>query len=101
MARALREWFLRFWDSFRRRRSDADLEEELMLHLDLASGDAQRRGQSSDIAARAARLQAGGVSQAMDALRDQRGLPWVDAAMTACARVPRLVFRHRFTAFEI
>ena len=95
MARALREWFLRLWESFRRRRSDADLEDELRLHLELAGEHARRRDQSPNTAARAARLHAGGVSQAMDALRDQRGLPWIDAAMTSCARVPRLVIRHR------
>ena len=48
------------------------------LHLELAGDDVRRRGESPEAARRAARLQAGGVAQAMDALRDQRGLPWLD-----------------------
>ena len=95
MERKLREWFLRFWSTFRQRRSDTDLEEELRLHLELAAADARHRGQPPDDANRAARLRAGGVAQAMDALRDQRGLPWIDAALSGVGNLPRLVFRHR------
>src|SRR6185503_18338821 len=43
-----------------------------------AEEDARRRGLDLDDASRAARIEAGGVSQAMEALRDQRGLPWLD-----------------------
>ena len=64
--RVCREWVRRCWASVRRRRTDADLEQELRLHLELAAEDGNR-------------IQAGGISQAMDALRDQRGLPWLDA----------------------
>ena len=49
------------------------------MHLELAADDAQRRGHTPEDAVRAARIRAGGVSQAMDALRDQRGLPSIDA----------------------
>ncbi len=73
---ALREWTCRLRGTLRRNRADRDLEEELRLHLELAAEDARRRGDSPERAARAARLQAGGVPQAMEALRDQRGLPW-------------------------
>src|SRR2546427_1790098 len=73
---ALREWTCRLRGTLRRNRPDRDLEEELRLHLELAAEDARRRGDSPERAARAARLQAGGVPQAMEALRDQRGLPW-------------------------
>jgi predicted permease len=74
----LREWIGRLWGTLRRRRADRDLEEELRLHLELAAEDARRRGGSPESAARAARLTAGGIPQAMEALRDQRGLPWLD-----------------------
>ena len=40
--------------------------------------DQSPRGLDRDDAVRAARIEAGGASQAMDALRDQRGLPWLD-----------------------
>src|SRR2546425_9736059 len=74
---ALREWTCRLRGTLRRNRADRDLEEELRLHLEFAAEDARRRGDSPERAARAARLQAGGVPQAMEALRDQRGLPWL------------------------
>jgi predicted permease len=74
---ALREWIGRLWGTLRGNRADRDLEEELRLHLELSEEDARRRGESPDRAARAARIQAGGIAQTMEALRDQRGLPWL------------------------
>ena len=74
----LREWLHRLRGALRRGRRDPDLEAELRMHLELAAEEARRRGQSHGDAARAVRLQAGNVPQAMEALRDQRGLPWLD-----------------------
>lgn len=76
MAR-IREWISRLWGAVRRNPRDADLEEELRLHLELAAEDMQRRMGATEGAVRAAHLKAGSVAQAMDALRDQRGLPWL------------------------
>src|SRR5438552_6567277 len=76
--RTLREWIHRLLETLRPGRSNDDVEEELRLHLELAAEDGRRRGLSSADSARAARLKAGDASQAMDAVRDQRGLPWVD-----------------------
>ena len=73
----LREWVSRLWGTLSGTRADRDLEEELRLHLELAADDARRRGDSPERAVRAAGLQAGGLQQAMEALRDQRGLPWL------------------------
>ena len=58
MAR-LREWVIRVWGTLRPDRQDHDLEQELRLHQELAGEN-------------------GGVAQAMEAMRDQRGLPWLD-----------------------
>lgn len=74
----LREWMQRLRGSLVPSRRDSDLEQELRLHLELAAEDARRRGLSSAESARVARLEAGRTSQAMDALRDQRGMPWLD-----------------------
>jgi hypothetical protein len=74
----LREWLHRVVGTLRPRRRDGELDEELRLHLELGAEDARRRDLTPDDAARAARLSAGGAAQAMDALRDQRGLPWLD-----------------------
>jgi predicted permease len=76
--RVLREWIHRLRGTLLPSRRDADLDEELRLHVALAAEEARRRGLEPADAARAARLEAGGASQAMDTLRDQRGLPWLD-----------------------
>jgi putative ABC transport system permease protein len=75
----------------RRGRRDRDLEEELRLHLELAAEDAQRR----DEPMRAARLQAGGVAQAMDSIRDQRGWPWLHAVASDLVFASRQLRKHR------
>jgi predicted permease len=76
--RLIREWSHRIVGMLLRRRRDDDLEEELRSHLELAAEDALRRGVGPDEAARAARLRVGGVSQSMEALRDRRGVPWLE-----------------------
>ena len=76
--RVLREWIHRLSGTVLPRRRDSDLEEKLRLHLELGEEDARRRGLNATDSVRAARLKAGGTSQAMDALRDQRGVPWLD-----------------------
>ncbi len=74
----LREWLRRLWGAFRRNPSDRDLERELAHHLQSAEADLRRRGHSPREAARQARVRFGGSAQAIEALRDQRGLPWLD-----------------------
>src|SRR5262245_60566248 len=74
----LREWVSRLWGTFRRHRTDRELEEELRLHLALATEEEERRAESPEHARRVARIRAGGVTQAIEALRDQRGLPLLD-----------------------
>ena len=76
--RIFREWIQRFKGTLLPARRDADLEHELRSHMEIAAEDKRRRGLDPDDASRAARIEVGGASQAMDALRDQRGLPWLD-----------------------
>src|SRR5262249_27839554 len=71
-------WMRRLWGTFRRSSRERELEEELRIHLEFAREEMRRRGGPTEDAERAARLQSGGVEQAMEALRDQRGLPWLD-----------------------
>jgi predicted permease len=61
--RAIREWVHRLWGTLRPGRRDDDLAEELRLHAALAAESGRRESSAA---------------QAMDALRDQRGLPWLD-----------------------
>ena len=79
--RAIREWLLRTLGAFRRRRSDADLEEELRFHIELASEAAAVSRPKGEVpeARRNAHIRAGGLSQALDALRDQRGAPRLES----------------------
>jgi macrolide transport system ATP-binding/permease protein len=74
----LREWLLRLVATLHPRRHDRDLERELRSHLELAVLNEHQQGRSVDEASRAAALHTGGVAQAVEALRDQRGLPWLD-----------------------
>ncbi len=73
----LREWMCRLWGTLWRNPSDRDLERELTFHLEMAEEDLRRRGHSPGDAARVARVRFGGSAQALEALRDQRGFPWV------------------------
>src|SRR5688572_1700554 len=87
----LREWLHRLLGTVRPRRGDADLQEELRLHMELAAEDAQRRGQP----VRAARMHTGGAGHAMDALRDQRGWPWLQALLADVVFAWRQLNKHR------
>jgi putative ABC transport system permease protein len=94
--RMLREWLHRVLGTLDPRRRDRELEEELGSHLELAAEEARRRGRTPDEAARAARIRAGGVSQAMDALRDQRGLPGLDALLRDLRFGARMLTKDRW-----
>lgn len=76
--RVLREWLHRVLGTVSRRRRDEELEQELRSHLELAAEEARCRGKTAQEAVRAAGIRAGSVSQTMDQLRDQRGLPWLE-----------------------
>jgi putative ABC transport system permease protein len=75
---AIREWLRRLWGTLHKAPEDADMEEELRLHVELIVHELQRRGLSPEDAARQARLRAGGIAQVMEQRRDQRGLPWLE-----------------------
>jgi predicted permease len=76
--RILREWLTRLLATIRPRRTDDDLEAELRSHLELATDDAVRRGTSPGEARRTASVHGGAMGSALEAVRDQRGLPWMD-----------------------
>jgi predicted permease len=92
--RTLREWLHRLLGTVRPRRSDADLQEEIRLHMELAAEDAQRRGDP----VRSACLHTGGAAHAMDGLRDQRGWPWLQSVFTDMVFASRQLRKHRTTS---
>ena len=77
---SLREWTRRVWGALGGRRPDQDLERELAAHVAFAEDELRRKGHAPDDAARLARAAAGGRTQALEALREQRGLPWLDSS---------------------
>jgi putative ABC transport system permease protein len=66
---------------FRGKYLDAELDEELRAHIDLAIHENRKRGMSPKQARTSALRSFGGVTQAKEAYRVQRGLPWMDTLM--------------------
>ena len=75
----VREWMKRITGMFRKRRRDAELEEELAAHLEMLVEENMERGMTPEEARRAARIALGGGEQIKEAVRQQRGLPWLES----------------------
>ena len=65
---------------FRRKKLDAELDEELRAHIELAIEENCARGMNEEQARTAALRAFGGVTQARESYRVQRGLPWLEQA---------------------
>ena len=63
-------------------RPDNDLREELEAHLEMETAEYIRRGMAPEAARRKALLASGGLTTAVEAVRDQRGLPWLESLAT-------------------
>jgi len=74
----LRAALARIAGFFTGHRADDDLQAELQSHLDMETAEHIRRGMHPDEARRQALLTSGGLIQGAEAVRDQRGLPWID-----------------------
>ncbi len=79
--RVLRSALARIVGFFTGHRADDDLREELQAHLDMETAENIRRGMAPDAARREAMLASGGLTQAAEAVRAQRGLPWVEGVV--------------------
>src|SRR5262245_22304828 len=77
--RQLRALLSRIAGLFAGRHADDELQEELNAHLEMATAEYVRRGMSPDEARRQAMLTSGGLTQAAEAVRAQRGLPWLES----------------------
>ena len=91
---SLREWTRRVWGALSGRRTDHDLQRELAGHLALAEDELRRKGHAPSDAARLARAAAGGRIQALEALREQRGLPWLGSSWLDVKLGLRLLVRN-------
>jgi putative ABC transport system permease protein len=63
------------------RRSDAEIEDELTAHVAMAEEELRAQGLSQEEAARRARLQFGGATQAREAYRQQARPPLLDSVL--------------------
>jgi putative ABC transport system permease protein len=91
---SLREWTRRVWGALSGRRTDDDLRRELAAHLALAEDELRRKGHAPTDAARLARAAAGGRTQALEAVREQRGLPWLGSSWLDVRLGLRLLVRN-------
>jgi hypothetical protein len=66
---------------FRTKALDADLDEELRAHIELAAEENRRRGMSAQAARTQALRDFGGVTQTAEAYRMQRGIPFLEALL--------------------
>jgi predicted permease len=100
--RYLRAAFARIAGLFTGHRADADLRDELQSHLDMETAENIRRGMDPDEARRQAKVASGGLTQAAEAVHDQRGLPWIES-MVADTRYALRALRHSpgFTAVVV
>jgi predicted permease len=76
--RHVRAALARVAGSFTGRRADDELRAELQAHLEMEISENIRRGMPPAEARRQAMLASGGLTQAADAVREQRGLPWFE-----------------------
>ena len=75
----LRAFFSRVAGMFTGHRTDDDLRDEMQAHLEMETAELVRRGMRPDEARRQAAIASGGITQAAEAVREQRGLPWVES----------------------
>jgi predicted permease len=74
-------------------RADDDLREELQAHLEMETEENVRRGMRPEEARRRAVLASGGLTQAAEAVRERRGLPWIES-LVADSRYALRALRH-------
>ena len=66
---------------FANQHSDDDLRDELESHVEMETAENIRRGITPDEARRRALLSSGGLAAGAEAVRDRRGIPWIESAV--------------------
>jgi putative ABC transport system permease protein len=93
--RQLRAMLARIAGLFAGDRAERELRDELLSHVEMETVENIRRGMVPDEARRQALLASGGLTQAVEAVHDRRGLPWIESigadlkyALRALRRAP-------------
>lgn len=74
----LRELLARLQFFFRKRERDEDFDAEIATHLEMLIEENLQRGMSAEVARREALISIGGIEQAKELHRDNRGLPLLE-----------------------
>lgn len=81
---------------------DADFQEELQAHVEMAAAELMRQGHSAEEARRLALVRIGGAEQTRELQRDARGLPWLETLMQDTRQALRTLRRDAgFTTFAV
>jgi predicted permease len=78
MSFSLREMFAQLRSLFRAQQLDQDVKDEMATHLEMSVEENLRRGMTPEEAMRQARVEFGGMQQALEQHRESRSLPGVD-----------------------
>ena len=91
----LRAFWIRLSGFFARRRKEGDLDAELESHIEMHTEDGIRAGLTPEDARRQAVIRLGGVEQTRQAVRERRGLPWLESFLRDVAYGLRTLGKHR------
>jgi hypothetical protein len=78
-----------------KKKLEAELDEELRLHLEHEAAKYERKGISADEAWRQANIALGGPEQVREACREARGIRWTEDLLQDCRYALRGVLRRK------
>ena len=91
----LRAFWIRLRGLFGAVRNDQDFDTELASHIEMHTEDGIRAGLTPVEGRRQALIRLGGVEQTRQAVRERRGLPWLESLLRDCAYALRTLGKHR------